>query len=156
MWGARMESKQPIGRGATGQRRMAREVAMKVLYQVDLGGMEAARALAETAEAEMLADEGLAFAQELVAGALEQQASIDERIAALSHTWAVPQMAAVDRAIMRLAAYEVLFREDIPVSASLNEAVELAKKYSTPESGRFVNGVLGALARQDLHRRTVE
>lgn len=134
-------------RTGTSQRRMAREVAMKVLYQVDLGGMEPERALAETADAAMLTDDALAFASELVDGALASLAAIDERIGETSRSWSMAQMAAVDRAIMRLAAYEVIYREDIPVSASINEAVELAKKYSTIESGRFVNGVLGALAR---------
>lgn len=85
------------------------------------------------------------FMLNLVHGATENHAEIDERLAALSSGWALERQAAVDRNIMRLAAYEILYVPDIPAGASINEAVELAKKYSTAESGRFVNGVLGAL-----------
>jgi transcription antitermination protein NusB len=89
-----------------------------------------------------------AFLLQLVHGATEHRKSIDERLAALSTGWSLDRQAAVDRNIMRVAAYEMLHVPDIPAGASINEAVELAKKYSTTESGRFVNGVLGALATQ--------
>ena len=79
-----------------------------------------------------------AFMHRLVLGATEQHDEIDRRVAALSTGWALDRQAAVDRNIMRLAAYEILFDPDIPAGASINEAVELAKKYSTAESGRFV------------------
>ena len=82
----------------------------------------------------------------LVRGTLEKQEEIDRRVADLSSGWSLDRQAAVDRNILRLAAYELLFVDDVPVGAAINEAVELAKKYSTEESGRFVNGVLGALA----------
>jgi N utilization substance protein B len=88
------------------------------------------------------------FLQMLVHGVTERRDEIDARIAALSAGWALDRQAAVDRNIMRLAAFEILYVPDIPMGASINEAVELAKKYSTAESGRFVNGVLGALAVQ--------
>lgn len=87
-----------------------------------------------------------AFAYKLVMGALEKQAEIDKAIADLSAGWKLSRQAAVDRNIMRIAGYEMLFLPAIPTGASINEAVELAKKYSTAESGKFVNGVLGALA----------
>ena len=87
-----------------------------------------------------------AFAQKLVLGALEKQAEIDKAIADLSAGWKLSRQAAVDRNIMRIAGFEMLFLPVIPTGASINEAVELAKKYSTAESGKFVNGVLGALA----------
>ena len=82
----------------------------------------------------------------LVQGVAEQQKEIDAAIAALSAGWRMDRQVAVDRNILRLGGYEMLFLEGIPTAASINEAVELAKKYSTTESGRFVNGVLGALA----------
>ena len=87
-----------------------------------------------------------AFARKIVLGALERQAEIDKTISDLSSGWSLNRQAAVDRNIMRIAGYEMLFLPAIPTGASINEAVELAKKYSTNESGRFVNGVLGALA----------
>ncbi len=87
-----------------------------------------------------------AFTYRLVSGAQTQQKEIDAAVAALSSGWRVDRQAAVDRNILRLAAFELLFLPNVPTAASINEAVELAKKYSTEESGRFVNGVLGALA----------
>ena len=87
-----------------------------------------------------------AFAARLVQGVSEQQKEIDASIAALSAGWRMERQVAVDRNILRLGGYEMLFMEGVPTAASINEAVELAKKYSTTESGRFVNGVLGALA----------
>lgn len=86
------------------------------------------------------------FLHRLVDGALEKRKEIDGRIAGLSEGWALDRQPAVDRNILRIAAYEVMFLDDVPAGASINEAVELAKKYSTAESGRFVNGILGTLA----------
>jgi N utilization substance protein B len=88
------------------------------------------------------------FAQTLVGGVLEKMQEIDDRLSALSTGWALDRQAAVDRNIMRLAAYEILYLPDIPAGATINEAVEIAKKYSTAESGRFVNGILGSLVMQ--------
>ena len=87
-----------------------------------------------------------AFAVRLVQGVSERQKEIDTSIAALSAGWRMERQVAVDRNILRLGGYEMLYLEGVPTAASINEAVELAKKYSTTESGRFVNGVLGALA----------
>jgi N utilization substance protein B len=87
-----------------------------------------------------------ALIRRLVHGVLEKRKEIDRRIGALTAGWAQERQPAVDRNILRLAAYEILFVPDIPMSVSINEAVELARKYSTDESPRFVNGVLGALA----------
>lgn len=86
-----------------------------------------------------------AFAQTLVRGVLEKRQEIDDQLSALSTGWALDRQATVDRNIMRLAAYEILYLPDIPAGATINEAVEIAKKYSTAESGRFVNGILGSL-----------
>jgi N utilization substance protein B len=88
------------------------------------------------------------FAQTLVRGVLEKRQEIDDRLSALSTGWALDRQATVDRNIMRLAAYEILYLPDIPAGATINEAVEIAKKYSTAESGRFVNGILGSLVMQ--------
>lgn len=82
----------------------------------------------------------------LIEGTIIRREEIDGRLDALSTGWGLERQAAVDRNIMRLAAYEILYLADIPSGATINEAVELAKKYSTAESGRFVNGILGALA----------
>jgi transcription antitermination factor NusB len=87
-----------------------------------------------------------AFTVKLVQGTQAQQAEIDRPISELATGWGLERLVSVDRNILRMAAFEMLFLPSIPTSASINEAVELAKKYSTAESGRFVNGVLGGLA----------
>jgi len=89
-----------------------------------------------------------AFTLKLIHGTLAHQQEVDSKLEALSEGWRLERQVAVDRNIMRLAGYEMLFLPGIPTGASVNEAVELAKKYSTTESGRFVNGVLGSLAAQ--------
>jgi N utilization substance protein B len=86
------------------------------------------------------------FTTRLVSGAYEKRIEIDEAVTSLSAGWRLERQVAVDRNILRLAGYEILFVPGVPTGVSINEAVELAKKYSTAESGRFVNGVLGALA----------
>lgn len=91
-------------------------------------------------------EETASFMLLLVEGTTEKRDEIDLRLAERSTGWTLDRQAAVDRNIMRMAAYEILYVPDIPAGASINEAVELAKKYSTAESGRFVNGILGAIS----------
>ena len=129
-------------------RREARELALRMLFELDLGH-QPTDVVVEAALAQSQLDEkNKTMAEELVRGTLDHQGELDARVAALATDWAMDRQAAVDRNILRMAAYEMLFRPDAPVAAVVNEAVELAKKYSTAESGRFVNGVLGALARE--------
>ena len=84
----------------------------------------------------------MAFAQELVDGTITHQEEIDKRLASFAQDWSISRMANVDRNVMRLAAYEILFRSDIPGRVSLNEAIELAKRFGGEESAKFVNGIL--------------
>lgn len=139
-------------------RRATRELALKVLFQVDVGRADPKRALRYTAaqqqvgvdEAESareLSEDDITFAGELVDGALEHMSAIDQTISDHAKEWRIERMANVDRNVLRLALYEMTYRDDIPVSVSINEAVELAKKFGTEESGKFVNGILGNAAR---------
>ena len=89
----------------------------------------------------------LAFARDLVEGVVQQGTRIDAVIAKYALDWTLERMANIDRNVLRLAICELLFMPDIPPSVTVDEAVELAKKYSTAESGRFVNGILGNLVR---------
>jgi N utilization substance protein B len=91
------------------------------------------------------------FADPLIRGVLEHRAKIDEEIQKHAKNWSLQRMAAVDRNVLRLAAYEMLFREDIPPIVSINEAVDIAKKFSTHDSGKFVNGILDQI-RKELMR----
>ncbi len=129
-------------------RREARELALRMLFQLDLGKQPTDEVVAAALAQSRLEGANRLYAEELVRGTLDHLAEIDGRITALTPDWTPDRQAAVDRNLLRLAAYELLYRPDAPVAAVVNEAVELAKKYSTAESGRFVNGVLGALARQ--------
>ncbi|MBC8103544.1 MAG: transcription antitermination factor NusB [Cytophagales bacterium] len=130
-------------------RRAARETALRVLYTVDVGKQPVEEVLEETLEANELDEKGIAFTRSLVAGTLRSQKEIDSQIDRIAVGFPTVRQTAVDRNILRLAAAEILFRvSDAPPGAVVNEAVELAKKYSTAESGRFVNGVLGTLVRE--------
>ncbi len=92
-----------------------------------------------------LGEDLTAYAEQIVTGISQHRAEIDGRLAKLIRDYAYERVAAVDRNLMRLAAYELIYVDDVPPAVTLNEAVEIAKKYSTAESGRFVNGVLGQL-----------
>ncbi len=128
-------------------RRQARHVALKVLFQVDLVGADPEQALAEQLEETPLPPEGAQFARDLVTGTLAGLRQVDELIQRYARDWRLERLAAVDRNILRLSIYQILHRPDVPVSAVINEAVELAKTYGEAESSRFVNGILGQLAR---------
>jgi N utilization substance protein B len=86
------------------------------------------------------------YAREIVEGITTSHADIDDRIASFSHKWSIERMPAVDRAILRVAVWEILFNEEVPDPVAIAEAVELAKEYSTEESGLFVNGLLAAIS----------
>jgi N utilization substance protein B len=92
-----------------------------------------------------------AFAERLVRGVMDHTSAIDTLIAKYSVNWKVHRMSRVDRNVLRLAAYELTFEPDVPVRATLNEAIEMAKRYGSEESGKFVNGILDRVA-QELER----
>lgn len=126
-------------------RRQARETALQVLFQIDIGKTEPNLALTNTAEEFGAGPQEIEFARQLVWGTLEHIEDIDAMIASVSKEWQLNRMANVDRNIMRLALYEIKYRSDIPANVSVNEALELAKVFGSPDSARFVNGILGKL-----------
>jgi len=126
-----------------GLRRDAREAAVQFLYQVDTHKpAEVETALAEFWKQNEEPQNVRDFANDLLRGALEKKPEIDAKIASLADNWDFERLAVVDRNILRLALYEMLFRPEIPPVVSINEAIEIAKKFSTAESGKFVNGLL--------------
>lgn len=128
------------------ERRRAREDALSLLYSGDIMESDAATLIEEGDFPEDI--ELGEYAESLVRGVTEHRADIDERLAATSENWSVDRMPVVDRALLRLAVYEMVYVDDVPVSVAINEAVELAKIYGgEDESSRFVNGVLGRIAR---------
>ena len=129
-------------------RRAARELAINVLYQIDVAHLPPQEALETAIENIELDGASSDFSRALVDGVIGHMKKIDEVLKRLSVGWELQRQPAVDRNILRMAIFEILFLDYIPASVSINEAVDLAKKYSTAESGRFVNGVLGALVRE--------
>jgi N utilization substance protein B len=127
------------------RRRDARRLAVSILYQADMAARSALEVLQERRS---LGIRVPGFAEELVAGVEEQRPELDRLIGEHAEGWSVPRMAAVDRAVLRVACYELLFRDDVPTAVAIDEAVSAAKELSTADSGRFVNGVLGRIARE--------
>ena len=128
-------------------RRRARENALAILYSSDIVESSAASIVEEGSypAGDIQLSE---YAEALVEGVSEHLAEIDEKLVATSENWALDRMPVVDRAILRLAVYEMLYVDEVPVSVAINEAVELAKAYGgEDESSRFVNGVLGRISR---------
>ena len=128
-----------------GSRRKARECALQMLFAADVAGTrgdELARTFwSELADGE-LEPGAQEFATRLAIGTLANLEEVDERIRSRAEHWRITRMALVDRNVLRLAIYEMLFRDDIPPVVSINEAIELAKTFGGGESGRFVNGIL--------------
>jgi len=124
------------------KRTRARALALQALYQLDLRGSDQDVAVDQFV-ADQDSDPGVrAFALKLIRGCWQQRSEVDEWISAAAQNWQLSRMAVIDRNILRLATYELLHEPDIPDKVSINEAIDLAKTYSTAESGAFVNGIL--------------
>jgi len=133
-----------------GNRRISREMALKILFQVDLVHCNVDDASSYAFQTEQIMqlndpDAIIDFSLQLVRGVLSNLTDIDPLIKEHASHWTIERMANIDRNILRIAIYEIVFIENIPKSVSINEAVELAKKYSTEGSFGFVNGVLGKI-----------
>lgn len=142
---------QPVRR-----RTRAREIALQLLFQADLRGEgyegELGEKLADLARKEANDDAEVApFAERLVTGTLEHRAMIDERLKSVTRNWDLKRMAAVDRNVLRMSIFELMFCADVPPKVAINEAIELGKKYSTANSGGFINGILDRV-RIDLEK----
>ncbi len=124
------------------KRTRARECALQLLYAADLRNEDIGEIIRNYWLVQQEEAEVKTFCNRLVLGVLEKMPEIDSRITQHTDNWRIERMAVIDRNIIRLATYELVFTEDIPPKVSINEAVELAKKYGDDESGRFVNGVL--------------
>lgn len=130
-----------------GMRREGREHAVQALYAIELSPAPPREAIALFWETERFKSSAKAFAGELLGGILEHREEIDAQISVKSPNWSLTRMAKIDLAIIRLAAYELIFRSDIPKNVTINEAIEIAKKFGSEESPSFVNGILDEIAR---------
>ena len=130
-----------------GPRHRARELALKVLFELEhRPDDDPEQALAYHAADEHAAGDVVEFAGELVRGVSEHRDALDEMIQAASTNWKLDQMGRVDRVVLRMAVYEIAIARKVPVRAAINESIELAKTFAGEESGRFVNGILGKVA----------
>ena len=131
------------------KRRKAREYALQLLFQIDftekkIDNKDLDMFWSDKKEGRDVRE----FTEELVRGTLNNLEEIDRMIERVAENWLLKRMAAVDRNILRFAAYEILYREDIPSAVTINEAIEIAKKFSSTESASFLNGVLDSLAKE--------
>jgi N utilization substance protein B len=125
------------------RRSRGREVALQVLYQIEQNPGIPVAEVRQFIDRRLLGDQKLIeFTRDLVAGVRENQPKIDGMITEVAENWRLDRMAAIDRNILRLGAYEMLLRPEVPAKVAINEALELAKRYSTAQSSRFVNGIL--------------
>jgi len=129
-----------------GQRRKARIIALKALYEMDTVAHQPSDILARLLEEAAAPPDVEAFARALVTGVLQHRGEIDKVIRQKAPAWPLEQVAVVDRNILRLAIFEILLDNMVPVRAAINEAVELAKAFGGESSPKFVNGVLGAVS----------
>ncbi len=126
-------------------RRLARECALEVLYRLDLVGDEPEQTIAEILLRKNPSEEAETYLRRLVAAAQANEKEIDSSLRKHLKRWRLERLTALDRAILRLAAAEILYFDDVPPKVSINEAVEVAKKYGDDEAGKFVNGVLDSI-----------
>ena len=129
-------------------RSLAREIAMKMLYAASLGGEESMNEVLEQSEqADTLSGADKTFLENLVSGVRERQEELDAIVGQYAQGWALNRLARVDLTILRMAVYEILYMPEVPVGASINEAVELSKRFCEDKSSGFINGILGSVAR---------
>jgi len=129
-----------------GVRRKARAIALQVLYEFDSAGHDVEAALAHLLADSGLSEDNAAFARGLVNGVIQNREQIDQHIKKFAPAWPLEQIPIVDRNILRLAIFEILLDNNVPVKVAINEAVELAKMFGSDNSSKFVNGVLGSVS----------
>ncbi len=126
-------------------RKLAREMAVEFLFQIEFQKADIKEQVEDFLDSLQPENFDKNYFFEIVNGVLNCQAEIDELISKNAKDWTIDRIAKVDLAILRVAIYEIRHREDIPVGVSINEAVEIAKKFGTDESGKFINGLLAQI-----------
>ncbi len=137
----------------TGARRKARAIALQALYEIDLVKHQPEAALNRLLAETNLSPENQAFVRQIVNGAWGKRQEIDSMIHRFASAWPVDQMPAIDRNILRLAIFEILFDNRVSIKVAINEAVELAKAYGGDNSAKFINGVLGSVSALAVDRK---
>jgi N utilization substance protein B len=131
-----------------GRRRRAREHALQVLFQIDVTGAPADEVFREFWRDRGTDDEMRGFTEDLVRGVLERRGDLDRWISGAAEHWRLERMAVVDRNVLRIAVLEMVRQPEVPPAVAIDEAVEVAKKFGSAESGSFINGVLDEVRRR--------
>ncbi|HLB27649.1 MAG TPA: transcription antitermination factor NusB [Dehalococcoidales bacterium] len=134
-------------------RRKARGLALQALYEIDSAGHSAAEVLKRLLGEEKLSEENAAFVHELVNGVIDNKENLDQHIRSFAPAWPLEQIPVIDRNILRLAIFEILIDNKVPLKVAINEAVELAKTFGAEASPRFINGVLGSVSALVLNKK---
>jgi len=133
-------------------RRKSREFALQVLYQWEITKKDVTKILSESRGSFSGSEERDEFMNRLALGVLEHCQEIDQLIEKYSENWRLARMDIIDRSILRMAVFELLHCEDIPPKATLNEAIELGKRYGSEDSGSFINGILDRIQNEAIHK----
>jgi transcription antitermination protein NusB len=139
-----------------GQRRKSREIALQMLYQLEMTGQPPHEVIdlyyqivsGEDGKSADLAESVRPFAEQLVNGVYQHRDELDTMIVAASENWRLERMSIIDRNVLRIALFEMLYRPEIPPKVSINEAIDLGKTFGSPDSGAFINGILDRLLRE--------
>lgn len=129
-------------------RKYARESTMKLLYQMEINLDFSDRIVDIFFEHNSFDTGERAYIEDAIKTIVENLGEVDNHIKSYIEGWQIHRLAKVDLSILRIAIYEIIYRKDIPVEVSINEAIEIAKKYSTDESSKFINGILGSFVRE--------
>ncbi len=135
-----------------GKRRRSREFALQVLYQLEILKQDPTKVLSATKEHFLPKDSDYEFSERIVLGIQKYIKEIDLLIKRYSEHWRLDRMAIIDRNILRMALFELLYCEDIPPKVTLNEAISLGKKYGTEDSGGFINGILDRIQKEVIRK----
>ena len=137
-----------------GNRRRSRESALQVLYQLDITKQNASRTFTQSQDYFSPNEKEDEFAQRLVLGVMEHFEEIDRLIEEYSENWRLDRMSIIDRNLLRVAIFELLYCEEIPPKVTLNEAIDLGKRYGSDESGSFINGILDRIQNEAIRKPT--
>ena len=132
-----------------GTRRKSRELALQALYQGEQAGQNGLLVFEEFCAHFQVNKKSIPYAKKLLDGVQEKADAINQLISKYAENWRLERMSVIDRNILRLAVYEVHYQDDVPISVAINEAVEIAKRYSTDDSGPFINGILDSMAKEE-------
>lgn len=133
------------------KRTKAREAGLKTLYQLDITSEDIETILEDYWEDNQALPEVKEFASKMARGVAGQISNLDKIITRYADNWTIKRMAVIDRNVLRMAVYELMFMDDIPPKVSINEAIDLAKKYSDMDSGKFVNGILDRIKKVEFN-----